>query len=60
MAGCPLTHGVPPELSAAVKDLCAHYSTPPGQADADLVERLGLFEYLARGATRSVGRRTSA
>ena len=44
----PVTRGVPPELSAAVKELCAHYSTRPGQADADLVERLGLFDYLAR------------
>jgi 5,10-methylenetetrahydromethanopterin reductase len=44
----PVTRGVPPELSAAVKELCAHYSTRPGQADADLVARLGLFEYLAR------------
>jgi alkanesulfonate monooxygenase SsuD/methylene tetrahydromethanopterin reductase-like flavin-dependent oxidoreductase (luciferase family) len=39
---------VPPELSDAVKELRAQYSTRPGQADADLVERLGLFDYLAR------------
>ena len=44
----PVTRGVPVELSAAVKELHAHYSTRPGQADADLVARLGLFEYLAR------------
>ena len=44
----PITRGVPPELSGAVQELCAHYSTRPGQVDADLVERLGLFEYLSR------------
>ena len=44
----PITRGVPPALSDAVKALCAQYSTRPGQADADLVARLGLFEYLAR------------
>jgi hypothetical protein len=44
----PVTRGVPPELSDAVKALRAQYSTRPDQADADLVARLGLFEYLAR------------
>ena len=44
----PVTQGVPPERSEAVKELRAKYSTRPGQADADLVERLGLFDYLSR------------
>lgn len=39
--------GVPDELHAAVAGLRRQYSTRPGDADAALIDRLGLFDYLA-------------
>ncbi len=39
--------GVPEELHAPLKELRQLYSTRPGDADAALVTRLGLFPYLA-------------
>jgi alkanesulfonate monooxygenase SsuD/methylene tetrahydromethanopterin reductase-like flavin-dependent oxidoreductase (luciferase family) len=41
------TRGVPEELHEAVFELRRRYSTRPGDADAELVDELGLFEYLA-------------
>ena len=40
--------GVPTELHGAVVELRRHYSTRPSDADAALVEKLGLFDYLAQ------------
>jgi alkanesulfonate monooxygenase SsuD/methylene tetrahydromethanopterin reductase-like flavin-dependent oxidoreductase (luciferase family) len=40
--------GVPAELHNAVVQLKRRYSTRPSDADAALVEELGLFDYLAR------------
>jgi len=40
--------GVPTELHGAVVELRRHYSTRPSDADAALVEELGLFDYLAQ------------
>jgi 5,10-methylenetetrahydromethanopterin reductase len=40
--------GVPAELHGAVAELRRRYSTRPGEADARLVEELGLFDYLSR------------
>ena len=40
--------GVPPELHAAILELKRRYSTRPGDADAVLVDELGLFDYLSR------------
>ena len=40
--------GVPAELHNAVVELKRRYSTRPSDADAALVEDLGLFDYLAR------------
>ena len=40
--------GVPAELHGGVVELKRRYSTRPGDADAALVDELGLFDYLAR------------
>jgi alkanesulfonate monooxygenase SsuD/methylene tetrahydromethanopterin reductase-like flavin-dependent oxidoreductase (luciferase family) len=40
--------GVPAELHGGVLELKRRYSTRPGDADAALVDELGLFDYLAR------------
>jgi 5,10-methylenetetrahydromethanopterin reductase len=40
--------GVPAELHSAVVKLKRRYRTRPSDADAALVEKLGLFDYLAR------------
>jgi 5,10-methylenetetrahydromethanopterin reductase len=40
--------GVPRELHPAIAELRRRYSTRPGAADAQLVDELGLFDYLAR------------
>lgn len=40
--------GVPRELHPAIEELRRRYSTRPGAADAQLVDELGLFDYLAR------------
>ena len=39
--------GVPAELHGAVAELKRRYSTRPGDADAALVDELGLFDYLS-------------
>jgi hypothetical protein len=39
--------GVPSSLHGAVAELKRRYSTRPGDADAALVDELGLFEYLS-------------
>ena len=39
--------GVPAELHGAIAELKRRYSTRPGDADAALVDELGLFDYLA-------------
>ena len=39
--------GVPAELHGNVRELRRRYSTRPGEADARLVDELGLFDYLA-------------
>ena len=39
---------MPPELGSAVHELRATYTTRRAEMDADLVHRLGLFEYLRR------------
>lgn len=44
----PVSRGVPPELSDAVRELVSRYSTRPSQADSDLVRELGLFDYLSQ------------
>jgi 5,10-methylenetetrahydromethanopterin reductase len=41
------TRGVPSDLHDAVFELRRRYSTRPGDADAELVDELGLFDYLA-------------
>lgn len=48
LAGDLTVRGVPPELHAAVLELRRRYSTRPGDADAALVDELGLFDYLSR------------
>jgi 5,10-methylenetetrahydromethanopterin reductase len=40
--------GVPPEYRAPLQELRRRYSTRPGDADAALVNELGLFDYLSR------------
>ena len=40
--------GVPTELHGPVAELRRRYSTRPGDADAVLVDELGLFDYLSR------------
>jgi 5,10-methylenetetrahydromethanopterin reductase len=40
--------GVPESLHGAVAELKQRYSTRPGEADAALVDELGLFDYLSR------------
>jgi 5,10-methylenetetrahydromethanopterin reductase len=44
----PQTRGVPEELHAPLLELRARYSTRPGDADIELIEELGLFDYLSR------------
>jgi alkanesulfonate monooxygenase SsuD/methylene tetrahydromethanopterin reductase-like flavin-dependent oxidoreductase (luciferase family) len=39
--------GVPAHLHAPIGELWRRYSTRPGEADAALVDELGLFDYLA-------------
>ncbi len=39
--------GVPAELHGAIAELKRRYSTRPGDADAALVDELGLFDYLS-------------
>ena len=41
------TRGVPEALHAPILELRRRYSTRPGDADAKLVDELGLFDYLA-------------
>ena len=40
--------GVPEKLRAPMNELRRRYSTRPGDADARLVDELGLFDYLAQ------------
>lgn len=40
--------GVPEKLRGPINELRQRYSTRPGDADARLVDELGLFDYLAR------------
>jgi 5,10-methylenetetrahydromethanopterin reductase len=40
--------GVPAGLRGAIGELQRRYSTRPGAADAELVDELGLFDYLSR------------
>jgi 5,10-methylenetetrahydromethanopterin reductase len=40
--------GVPPEYRGPLQELRRRYSTRPGDADAALVDELGLFDYLSR------------
>jgi 5,10-methylenetetrahydromethanopterin reductase len=47
LAGDLAQRGVPAELHGAVAELRRRYSTRPGEADARLVEELGLFDYLS-------------
>ena len=42
------SRGVPPELHAPMRELRRRYSTRPGDADARLVDELGVFDYLAQ------------
>lgn len=44
----PANRGVPAEHADSVRELVQQYSTRPSQADADLVDRLGLLDYLAQ------------
>jgi 5,10-methylenetetrahydromethanopterin reductase len=44
----PVERGVPAELIPAVNELRASYTTRRAAMDADLVKRLGLFDYLRR------------
>ena len=44
--------GVPAPFVEPLRELRRRYSTRPGDADARLVEELGLFEYLARRLAR--------
>ena len=44
----PARRGVPPEHQAGVRELRRRFSTRPGEADAALVNELGLFDYLSR------------
>jgi 5,10-methylenetetrahydromethanopterin reductase len=44
----PVERGVPAELVPAVRELRATYTTRRAAMDADLVKRLGLFDYLRR------------
>ncbi len=39
--------GVPEEFHEPIRELRRRYSTRPGDADAALVDELGLFDYLA-------------
>ncbi len=48
LAGDLGERGVPAALHGAVAELRRRYSTRPGEADARLVEELGLFDYLSR------------
>jgi 5,10-methylenetetrahydromethanopterin reductase len=48
LAGDLTQRGVPTELHGAVAELRRRYSTRPGEADARLVEELGLFDYLSQ------------
>ncbi len=48
LAGDLTERGVPAELHGAVAELRRRYSTRPGEADARLVDELGLFDYLSR------------
>ncbi len=48
LAGDLAERGVPAELHGAVAELRRRYSTRPGEADARLVDELGLFDYLSR------------
>jgi len=41
------TRGVPEALHEPIRELRRRYSTRPGDADAALVDELGLFDYLA-------------
>ena len=43
----PAKRGVPAEHQAPVRELRRRFSTRPGDADAALVDELGLFDYLA-------------
>lgn len=46
--GSDLTaRGVPANLHPAIRELQRRYSTRPGKADAELVDELGLFDYLS-------------
>ncbi|GAA3543836.1 hypothetical protein GCM10022222_29380 [Amycolatopsis ultiminotia] len=44
----PANRGVPAEYVEPMRELVAQYSTRPSQADSDLVERLGLTDYLSK------------
>ena len=46
--GDPARRGVPAEHQAAMRELRRRFSTRPGDADAALVNELGLFDYLSR------------
>lgn len=48
LSGDLAQRGVPAELHGAVAELRRRYSTRPGEADARLVEELGLFAYLSQ------------
>jgi 5,10-methylenetetrahydromethanopterin reductase len=48
LAGDLTQKGVPPELHSAIGELRRRYSTRPGEADAELVRELGLFDYLSQ------------
>ena len=39
--------GVPPDKIEPLRELRRRYSTRPGEADARMVDELGLFDYLA-------------
>jgi len=44
----PAKRGVPAELVEPMRELVNNYSTRPLEADADLVARLGLLDYLTQ------------
>ena len=47
LGGDLTARGVPTNLHPAIRELQSRYSTRPGKADADLVDELGLFDYLS-------------
>ena len=47
LGGDLTARGVPADFHPAIRELQRRYSTRPGKADAELVDELGLFDYLS-------------